>query len=249
MLTSPFFFYERKVMDTVPTDKLFVAEKLTPLSESEATFFLKKAFLHVVGSEPSFEVLALLWAHSALEVGRWRYIHNNNWGNIKRLLGQKYTSYRCSEILKGKEVWFEPYHPQTFFAAWDTPLDGAIAYLEFLKNRKRYAKAWKALLTGDPSIYAHELKVAGYYTADEKRYTALVVKLTEEFKKKSATLLSWKPKEEPKSTFNIKDIKIPEVDFKSAPGSTDSIELKYKGFWDIVLGLFNKLFKILHIKK
>lgn len=223
-------------------DILFVPDVLTPLSEAEATFYLKEAFKIVVGHYPTIDVLALVWAHSALEVGRWRYIHNNNWGNIKKIKGQKYTSYRCSEILNGKEIWFDPPHVQTLFAAWDTPLEGAIAYLTFLKNRKRYQKAWAQLIIGNAAEYSHELKVAGYYTANEARYTAIVVKLTLEFKGKAKKLLDWKPEtivlaQPEKSAIDLANVPIiiPEPDFKSAPKEEPSVELTPIKNWFLML--------------
>ncbi len=176
-----------------PNDPLFVDMVKTPLSEAEATYYLKTAFKHVMGYEASLDTLAVMWAQTALETGRFRYLRSNNMGNQKKLKDKKYTSYECSEILNGKNQYFYPYHPQTFFAAWDTPLEGAIDHVEFLSKRTRYQAAWKEMLAGNPTKFSAELSKAGYYTANVVKYTAGVVRLCDEFKSKSAKLLAWAP--------------------------------------------------------
>ncbi len=67
-------------------------------------------------------------------------------------------------------------------------VEGAEDYITFLSKRTRYAKAWTALLEGNAEKYSHELKIAGYYTADETLYTKGVVALTNEFHKKFGNL-------------------------------------------------------------
>lgn len=173
-----------------PIDPLFVDDFLTPLTEEQAAIVLRSAFKNLTGNYPSLDSLAILWAQSALETGRWKSIHVYNFGNAKLIPGQKYTSFKCSEILDGKNQWFYPYHPQTFFAAWDTAEEGAKAYLNFLTKKKRYADAWREVLNGNPIKYCACLKVAGYFTADLVQYTKGVVSLTEEFKRKFSNY-SW----------------------------------------------------------
>ena len=67
-----------------PDDPNFMDSKNTPLTESEATYYLKNAWKNIYGVYPSIDSLALLWAQSAGETGRWKYLRCNNWGNIKR---------------------------------------------------------------------------------------------------------------------------------------------------------------------
>ena len=169
---------------TKPIDDLFVEDKLTPLTEVEAACALRTAYKNVIGSYPSIDSLAILWAQTALECARWKSIHCYNFGNCKKLSGVKYTSFKCSEVLDGKNQWFYPYHPQTFFAAWDTVDAGATAYVEFLTKRKRYQPAWQEVIAGNPVRYCASLKQSGYFTADLAQYTRGVVSLTEEFKRK-----------------------------------------------------------------
>lgn len=185
-----------------PDDPRFVDSVVTPLTEAEATYYLRTAWKKIYGVYPSTNALALLWAQSAGETGRWNLLRCNNWGNIKKRDDWKYTSYDAGEVLTingvTKQYMFYPYHPQTFFAAWDTPLEGAEAYIRFLSQRKRYKKAWVELMAGDPVAYCRELKAAGYFTADLAHYTRGVTRLTNEFKSKADTLMAWEPEPEPK---------------------------------------------------
>lgn len=184
---------------TEPNDPLFVKAIDTPLSEKQLAWHLNQAWNKVFNEFCTTKQLAILWAHVSLEVGRGKYIKNNNFGNIKRLKNQKYTSYRCNEILlvdgKRKAVWFEPYHPQTLFAAWDDATSGAAHYIEFL-TRPRYAKALAALKAEDIKNYVIELKVAGYFTADLGFYSKVLMKLYNEFLSKKNDLLYFKEFEE-----------------------------------------------------
>ncbi len=105
--------------------------------------------------------------------------------------------FRCNEVIKNKIEWFDPPHLQTHFAAYKSPVDGAEDYIRFVSKRKRYAKAWDAVLAGDPILYSKELSIAGYYTASVERYTAGVVSIFREFLRRKSELMSWKPEPEP----------------------------------------------------
>jgi hypothetical protein len=65
-------------------------------------------------------------------------------------------------------VWIEPKHPWCRFRAFETLLEGSIDHVKLLN--KRFSKSWPAVLAGDPTQFAHLLKVQGYYTADERIY-------------------------------------------------------------------------------
>lgn len=183
--------------------ELCLPDEVKTLEEAEAAYTLRKAWHRVYGKYPSNKSLAVLWAKSALETGRWKFIHCYNFGNIKKKWPTKYSPddghffcmYRCGEVLNGKHQIFEPPHPQTHFRGYKTIEDGAEDYLRFVSQQTRYAKAWQKVIEGDPVGYSHELKVAGYYTADLKRYTARVVRLFNEFLKRQDEFLSWEPEE------------------------------------------------------
>lgn len=83
-----------------------------------------------------------------------------------------------------------PPHPWSSFVAFDgDPGDdeatrrqkggrrGAGRYIDFLADSARYRAAWRAMRSGDPHAFSHELRVAGYYTADESAYTAGLVSI------------------------------------------------------------------------
>lgn len=193
-------------------DKQYVPKFTRKLSEAEATHALREAWKIVYGDYPQDKSLALLWAQSALETGRWKIIRNNNFGNIKKRHanpkykikddGHDFTMFRCNELLWDRKLkktvvkWFDPPHIQTHFRAYPTPIEGAEDYIRLLSKKKNYAKVWKQVLAGDPVAYSHELKVAKYYTASEKKYTKGVVSLTSEFMRRKDKLLAWEPPEE-----------------------------------------------------
>ena len=176
-----------------PEDSLFEDMVVTPLKEEQSAYYLKTAWLELFGTEPSLKSLAILWAQSALETAHWSLLRNNNWGNIKKRDGIKYTSYDCSEVVNGVNINYKPYHPETFFAAWDNPLDGAKGYLKFISEKTRYKAAWVKLQAGDPLGYVYALKAGGYFTAPVDKYYKTVMALYNTFMAKSTVLLAWAP--------------------------------------------------------
>jgi hypothetical protein len=182
----------------------YVEARKTPLAYDDALLAMRAALRYPDGSYPPNAAIALALAKTALETGRWQAIWNSNWGNIKCPADQSgmFCCITLNEVIKGKVVWFAPHgqlvggpgsgvtgsfwdvpdgHPQTRMRAYANRFDGAFEYVDFLAKRTRYAKAWARLLTGDPVAFVHELKVAGYFTADEATYAATVVKLHREF--------------------------------------------------------------------
>jgi hypothetical protein len=119
--------------------------------------------------------LLVLIAHWALETGWGHACHWWNLGNYKHVAGdgRHWTMFRCSEILNGIEVYFDPPHPATHFLAYDTLGDGSLDYLTHLRGRFR--PAWPAVIAGDPAQFSHILKLQSYYTAPEAGYTAALV--------------------------------------------------------------------------
>ena len=150
----------------------------------------------------TIEALALVLGKTGLETSRWQKIYNSNFGNIKA--GPNYvgmfTCFPCNEVFDEKVHWYVPEgevayrggpllgppiavpdgHPQTRFRAYANAWDGALEYARFLKAG-RYAKALSAMLSGDAARYVHELKIAGYFTADEASYLKGVRSLQNEF--------------------------------------------------------------------
>lgn len=158
-------------------------DRLTPIATSDLYRALAGAWLDLVGSAPSRASLLVLLAQWAEETGRGKYCHAYNLGNIKHVSGDghDYVQFRCNEIIGGKEVWIDPPNPGCSFRAYATLEDGARDYLALLRHR--FAVAWPAVLAGDPAAFAHELKVSGYYTADEAIYTRALSALYAELAK------------------------------------------------------------------
>ena len=198
--------------------KHFLKDELNASSREEVFYAFKTGVKEGLGLELSFESLIVLLAHSALETGHWkRGLHNWNFGNVKaypnRLKeGEYFTMFRCSEILNGKEIFFDPPHLQTHFRAFTSKEEGVKHHLSFLL--KKYTKAWEKALVGDPAGYSHELKKGGYYTANEASYTNTLVSVFNTFKRDRVNLESYKPVEKPEP---IEEEDIPDTDPSPPP--------------------------------
>ncbi len=83
---------------------------------------------------------------------------------------------------KGTPLRFAPLevpdgHVQTRMRSFANHVDAGYQYIDFIFANPRYHRARDAMLAGNPEAYAHELKVAGYYTAPEADYVKLVMAL------------------------------------------------------------------------
>jgi hypothetical protein len=176
-------------------DPLYIPCSTLSLTLPEAAVALRNGWKIFFGQYPEKKQLALLFAQSALETGRWKIMRNYNFGNIKKATGEKFTMFRCNEIIKGKLLWFDPPHIQTMFRAYDSADIGAKEYIKFLATRDRYIKAWHEVIVGDPVKYSYALADAGYYTANKELYTRGIIRLAEEFKKNYDLLMAGQPVE------------------------------------------------------
>jgi hypothetical protein len=165
-----------------------VAEELppirTPVLTEELALALCSAYRMLEGVAPARDSIVLLLAHSALETGRWKSCMCWNLGNIKSKEGdgRSWTYFRCSEIIDGKEVFFEKPSPVARFRAFHTLTEGAIDHIAFLCRSQRYAKAWAEVVAGRPREFVRALKAAGYFTAVEGPYEDNVANYFELFK-------------------------------------------------------------------
>lgn len=134
------------------------------------------------GKIPTKESIGVLYAQNALETGGTVSMWNNNVGNVKFKAnanpdidnGIKYMMLNnVWEIVNGVKIIYQPPNPATWFRAFDTLGDGIAHHLGFLKNN-RYKNAWTAVEAGNPTGFAHLLKLAGYYTAPEADYAKLM---------------------------------------------------------------------------
>lgn len=150
-----------------------VPNVMTPLDADSAAKAISDGYLKVVGHKPTEKVLGLLLAQWALETGNGKYIHGNNFGNVKYYAGAPQKQYfRCSEIVNGVEVFYDPPAPQCAFAAYASPAEGAAAYVRILKKRAHW---WAGLHTGDVGKFNTALSTSPkYYTANPTQYLGLL---------------------------------------------------------------------------
>lgn len=182
----------------------YIPDEKRIVSEQEAVYALREGWKNVYNEYPSDNSLAILYAQTCLETGRFKVgFYNNNFGNIKADLNYKnlggehyFTMFKAGEIFNGKEEIFHPPHIQTHFRAYKTLIKGAEDYILFLSKRTRYQSAWKELMKGRPKEYSYALSANGYYTANREKYTAGVVRLFEEFHRRKDELMSWQPIED-----------------------------------------------------
>jgi hypothetical protein len=148
---------------------------------------LESAWIAVLKTQPSIDSLAVLFAQITLECGpNLKYCKNYNCGNIKSIPtdGRCWTAFRCNEIINGVNQYYDPPNPICNFRAFKTADEGFTDYIQFLAQKKNYAGAWAQVLKGDPAEYAHQLKLAMYYTAPLSQYSAGVLSIFNQFKKK-----------------------------------------------------------------
>jgi len=176
-------------------------DKLTPLTKVDLIEALWMGHLAYFGAPPSKECLWIVAAQVILETGL-KYCHNYNLGNVKSKDGDgfDYQFFGCGEEVSlatanawkakdpslvkikriyqvnGKDrasVWVDPPHWVSRFRAFHTAEEGALDHVALLARRFPYAL--EAAKRKDIRGYAHALKQAGYYTADEGQYTATIV--------------------------------------------------------------------------
>jgi len=147
-----------------------IPNKSTPMSAEQAVKAISDGYLIVTGKRPSAITLALLAGQSALETGNWGSgIHNYNFGNKKWSSGDRnWQFFRCSEIINGKEVFFDPPDPACKFAAYGNAADGAAAYIRVLQSRPHW---WSGLQSGTVDGFIAGLTTAPkYFTANPTQY-------------------------------------------------------------------------------
>lgn len=156
-------------LDYFGIEQTLLPDKLTPMTADQVASAMSSAFKMYTGKKPSPAVLNLMLAQWALETGNGKSIHNYNLGNAKRSSADKYYQFfRCSEIINGQEVFFDPPSPQCAFAAFKTPAEGALAYIKVLAKKPHW---WAGLLSGNVNTFNSALSTAPkYYTASPSLY-------------------------------------------------------------------------------
>jgi hypothetical protein len=165
----------------------YIPDRLCKIeSDNKAIEYFSKAYFDMIGKDELNtnynETIAILVAHCSLETGHFKIgLHCYNFGNTRcnpDKLGHNeyFTMFKCGEIIKGKEILFEPPDPGSVFQAFKSAEEGIKHHLRFLL-KDRYWNAWQAAIDGDPKKYVHELKKGNYFTANEARYTNTLVNL------------------------------------------------------------------------
>ena len=169
----------------------YYEQRRTPVTALVMYDALERAWVANFGDFPKRESLLVLLAQWAIETGRGAGMHNFNVGNVKSVAGDghDFTFFTCNEIMgivaahhavlasplaeiewESQErmvasVLFHPAHPACRFRAFETLEAGVIDHLAFLA--RKFKTSWAAVVAGDPALFAHLLKLNGYYTGDE----------------------------------------------------------------------------------
>jgi flagellum-specific peptidoglycan hydrolase FlgJ len=163
-----------------------IKAKKTPLQKHQVIQLFREALNDFMPekTQPTNEMLAILLAQVHLETGGYKSMWNYNFGNAK--VPKNYDGYvqmfRCSEIINGKEEWFDPPHIQTHFKAFLSAQDGLLDHLRLLANN-RYFNAWISAVEGRREDFINELHKNGYFTASLKLYQSVHKKLYEMYLK------------------------------------------------------------------
>jgi flagellum-specific peptidoglycan hydrolase FlgJ len=125
---------------------------------------------------PTKETVLTMVAQFCHESGTGSHVYNYNLCNIKaRDKANATVEYMALkgvwEIVNGKRVEVPPTNPSSWFRSFPTLDAGAEFYCNFLRNSNRYKLSWKQVEAGNPAQFSHELRVAGFYTDFEEKYT------------------------------------------------------------------------------
>jgi hypothetical protein len=147
----------------------------TAISPREAALNLARAWRDATGTNPNPATVAVLWAQWALETGRGRSMHGNNFGGLK---GN--ASNGGSAVLSTREGYGESEQRiQARFRTYACAADGARDYVHTLGER--YPSAFAAARDGDAARFAQALAAQGYFTADPRAYRASIASLSREY--------------------------------------------------------------------
>lgn len=173
-----------------------IEARKTPITKSQAIEALWKGWLAYFGGVPTPGCIQIVCAQWAIETGWGKSMWNYNMGNAKSREGDgfDYQFFACNELLKTSYaqalqkadpkgariqsvrsdgfawIWFYPPHPASRFRAFHSAEEGAADHISLLA--RRFPTAIVSAMQGDARGYAHQLKVCGYYTADESQYAA-----------------------------------------------------------------------------
>ncbi|MBX3228817.1 MAG: glucosaminidase domain-containing protein [Labilithrix sp.] len=151
---------ERPKREPVP-----VEAQRTAVTRADIRGAIARAHEKVTGRAPSAALLDTLTAQASLETASGASMYNYNFGGIKGgAPGTNETArLRTKEVKGGKEV-----EVRDGFRAYRSLDAGAEDYVRLM--RSRFGAAVDRAEVGDINGFAHALKQAHYYTADEAKY-------------------------------------------------------------------------------
>jgi hypothetical protein len=125
---------------------------------------LAQAVRDVTGCAPSTQTLDVLSAQVSLETAGGRAMYNFNFAGIKGAGPSGLTAqYDTHEVLGGHDITM-----RQGFRAYASLAEGAHDYVTVLRGR--FPQAFGLAVAGNVDGFAHALKQAHYYTADEEQY-------------------------------------------------------------------------------
>lgn len=149
-----------------------VEPEKTPVSRADLRNAIAKAYKTVTGKAATANVLDTLTAHASLETGSGGSMYNFNFGGIKGTSPTGETAKtRTKEVIDGKEIEI-----RDGFRAYHSLDEGALDYVKLMKGR--FGGAVSKAESGDLDGFAHALKQANYYTADETKYASALHSLS-----------------------------------------------------------------------
>lgn len=161
----------RSLLDRAESGTVRVAPSRTPLSGTQASEAIRRAYTRVTGEEPSRGTLAILTSHWALETGQGQSMYNYNFAGIKGKGPEGMTALMNTREGYGANTT----HIRDGFRAYSSAEDGAVDYISLLQ--RRYGSALDAAKSERPSQFVEQLKAKGYFTGDPELYAKGVTQL------------------------------------------------------------------------
>ena len=138
----------------------------TSVSRADLRAAIGRAHQKLTGHAASPALLDTLTAHASLETGSGAQMYNYNFGGIKGASPSGETArMRTKEVIDGREI-----EVRDGFRAYRSLDDGALDYVRLMRDR--FGSAVSRAELGDVDGFAHALKQARYYTADESKYAS-----------------------------------------------------------------------------
>ncbi len=145
-------------------DRVEVDVQRTRVSRADLRGAIGRAYQKVTGRSATPAVLDALTAHASLETASGDQMYNYNFGGIKGASPRGETAkMRTKEVFDGREVAV-----RDGFRSYRSLDEGAVDYVRLMRGQ--FGAAVARAEVGDLDGFAHALKKAHYYTADEGQY-------------------------------------------------------------------------------